>query len=307
MKRYAFLTFTVSLMVMTACAAPAQTPSTVAPAQTQIVPTLEPTLTLTRLPIATSIQDTNGAFNVKSESIMRILEQGPEAGKCLVYGVVRFAGQPIITYTDVPPELWVRDENAGNSVDTEVVYDHLYGEYLYSLRAGTYGISAKVVLGGSYPTPGDYTSFTQVTVEEGQPTLTQDLALTRIIHLASPFDNMEPWDIGFERKRPWDTPLLESNKVLFSWDVIQEASAYSLTITEIQYNPEKNLQWDNVQTYFDKSITETRLEIELPSSPEDHFYSARLYAIGPMGNHVGSLMIRLKNGGFGWDLRFRVP
>jgi len=200
-----------------------------------------------------------------------------------------------------------RDEDKGNAVETEVTYDPLYGEYLYRLQVGTYGISVDVVLGENYPTPGDYTSFTQVIVEEGQPILNQDLALTRIIHLTSPFDNIEPWDIGFDRQKQWDTPLLESKTVLFSWDAIPEAIAYHLTITEAELNPEKNLQWKNIQTHFDDRITDTSLEIELPSNPEDHFYSARMYAMDMAGNYVGSLMIRLKNGGWGWDMRFRVP
>lgn len=296
MKRYVFSPFIVLLMVLTACATPTQIPPTIAPTQTQ-----------TRLLKATQTQNTSGEFNVHSELIKRILEERPEAGICYVYGVVRYAGQPIINYTDMQPHFWVRDEDKGNAVETEVTYDPLYGEYLYRLQVGTYGISVDVVLGENYPTPGDYTSFTQVIVEEGQPILNQDLALTRIIHLTSPFDNIEPWDIGFDRQKQWDTPLLESKTVLFSWDAIPEAIAYHLTITEVELNPEKNLQWKNIQTHFDDRITDTSLEIELPSNPEDHFYSARMYAMDMAGNYVGSLMIRLKNGGWGWDMRFRVP
>jgi hypothetical protein len=317
MKRYIFLIFMVLLLALTACETTTQIPPTMAPTQiqtkllvatpTQIPPTITSTQTQSKLLTAAPTQGTNVGPNVQSELIRGILKRGPETGKYLVYGVVRFAGQVIISYTDTSPDFWVRDENSGNAVDTQVTYDPLYGEYLYSLPVGIFGISANVVLGERYPTPGDYTSFTKVTVEGKQPTLNQDLALTRIIHLISPFDNTEPWDIGFDRQKPWDTPLLENKTVLFSWDAIPEAFAYYLTITEVQYNPQKNLQWKNIQTHYDDRITDTSLEIELPSSPEDNFYSARLYAIDTAGNYVGSLMIKLKNGGWGWDVRFRVP
>jgi hypothetical protein len=294
MKRYVFSTI-VLLVILTACATP-----------TQILPTMIPSPTQTRMPTATQTQKPHGEFNIQSESIREKLEQKPQAGKYPVYGVVRFAGQPIINYTDVSPQFWVRDEDTGKSFETEVIYDPLYGEYLYLFPTGTYGISAIVVLGENYPTPGDYTSFTHVTVEGSQPALYKDLALTRIIHLTSPFDNTEPWDQGFERVKYWDTPLLESKTVLFSWDPIPEAIAYQLTITEIQLNPEKNLPWKNIQTHFDDRLTDTSLEIELPSSPEDHFYSVWLHALDQTGNYVGSMMIKLTRG-YGWDVRFRVP
>lgn len=296
MKRYPHSVFAGLLLVLAACAAP--TPA--------IVPS-SPTLTQTITPTATPSPRPTTDFKVQSDVIRPLLEQGPAAGETLVYGVVRFAGQPVIHFTDTPPNFWVRDEDEGNSVDTAVVYDPQYGEYLYRFRAGTYGISAVIKLGEIYPTPGDYTSFTQVKVADGQSTLNQDLALTRIMHLISPFDNTQPWDSGFARRKPWDTPLLDSSAVLIRWDAVPEASEYSLIITEVQFNPEKNVPWKNIQFHFDNRITATQLEIELPSSPEDHFYSVRLNALDTAGVSVGSLMIRLERGGFGWDVRFRVP
>jgi hypothetical protein len=294
MKKLVLSTILVLLGVLTACAAPTQIPPTAVPSRT---PTRPPTIT----PSPTY------DFKVQSDLIRGILQEKPEAGECLVYGMVRFSGQPIVYYTGTNPRFWVRDEDKGSVVETEVVYDPLYGEYLYSFPAGTYGISADVVLGESYPTPGDYTSFTTVTVEEGQPSLNQDLALTRIIHLTSPFDNMQPWDIGFDRQKLWDTPLLQSRTVLFSWEAMPEAAAYDLTITEVELNPEKNLPWKNIQTHFDDRVTGTSLEIELPSSPEDHFYSAWIHAINDTGKYIGLVMVKLKSGGWGWDVRFRVP
>lgn len=255
------------------------------------------------------VETVNSAYGILSEEIDEILEQGPALGQCLVYGTVLFGEQPIPTLTDKRPRFWVRDENIGNAAEIVEVYDQLSGEYLYTFPAGEFGLSVIVVLGEIYPSPGDYTSFTVVNVNDpvGMPVLRQDIQLSRIIHLTSPFDNLEPWDSGFEMVKMWDTPLLESRTVRFEWDAILTASEYQLTITEIEFNPEKNLSWDNIQVLVDTRLTETIYTIKLPSNPEDHFYSTRLYAKDPEGIYVGNLMFRLKNGGYGWDLRFRVP
>ena len=265
--------------------------------------------TRTYLPTLPTVETVTSEYGILSDEINALLEQGPALGQCLVYGTVRHGEQPIPSLTEKRPKFWVRNEGTGNAAEIGEVYDPLSGEYLYTFPLGEYGISADVVLGEVYPSPGDYTSFTVVNVNDptGVPLLRQDIQLTRIIHLTSPFDNLEPWDSGFERVKMWDTPLLESRTVRFEWDAIPEASDYQLTITEIEFNPDKNLAWDNVQVPVDTKLLGTRYTIKLPSSPDDHFYSARLHARDKLGNYVGNLMVRLKNGGYGWDIRFRVP
>ena len=296
MKR-TLISFSIILAIIIAgCTSPAQLP---------VKSKLDPTATSPRIEIPTlnSTEENNN----RSKELDGIIEQESEEGSCVVHGIVRYTGQPIINYTSVPPRFWVRDENQGDAFETEGYYDPKTAEYLYTLPAGTFGISANVVLGERYPSPGDYTSFTTVSVEEGQANCPQDIELKQIIHLTSPFDNTLPWDSGFVRKNSWDTPILEDGKVFFSWDAIPEASTYLLTVTEVQYNPAKNILWENIQTHFDVMVTDTQIEIELPTNPDDHFYSARLYAKDSVGNIIGQVMISLKSGGYGWDVRFRVP
>lgn len=278
------------------------------PATDETTPTL-PLPTLTSISTASPVKTAASEYGISSEEINQILKQGPGPGKCLVYGTLLLGEQPIPFLTEVRPDFWVRDENEGNAEEIEEVYDPLTGEFVYTFPVGEFGISADIVLGEVYPSPGDFTSFTVVKVEDpaGMPLLRQDIQLTRIMHMTSPFDNLIPWDETFERVKMWDTPLLESQTVLFEWDAVPEASEYLLTITEIAFNPDKNLPWDNVQVPVDTILTETSLTIELPSTQEDHFYSTRLYARDTAGIYVGNLMFRLKNGGWGWDVRFRVP
>lgn len=216
-----------------------------------------------------------------------------------IFGAVLFGENPINDSSEVQPRFWIRDENTGNVADYQVVYDPLTAEYLVSLPKGKFGISATIRHTDVYPLPGDFTTFTQVLVDDPdkQKVIIHDLYLMQIMHLTSPVDNNFPIE-DYRTHLP-----LSPDAVIFTWEPIPEAAEYWLTIDEFEISGNTI---KNVQSMIDIRLTDTTYKAELPASADGHFYLMRLLAFDQNNNHVGQLMLRDSVRSFGWDFRFIV-
>jgi uncharacterized protein (DUF2141 family) len=215
-----------------------------------------------------------------------------------IIGMVLYNGSPLTDYTDKTPSFWAREEDNNTVPTLHPSYETDTGHFkLADMEIGKYGLQVTVDHDDNgYNRPNDFHGWTTpVYVKEGESTVEQDLSVSRILHLTSPFDNTTiHQSLGDERN------VHEGEELKIEWDPLAEAADYQLSISLYGEDPYK---W--ISTVVNHETASTSYVASLPATDEGQLYQLTLYANNADGVKVGQLMINYENG-IGWDYRFKI-
>ena len=215
-----------------------------------------------------------------------------------IIGMVLYNGSPLSDYTDKTPSFSAWEDDKVEAYTLHPSYNADTGHFkLADMEIGKYGL--QVTLdddGNGYNRPNDFAGWTTpVYVEEGESTVEQDLSVSRILHLTSPFDNTTiHTSIGD------DLNVHEGEELKIEWDPLAEATDYQLSISLYGENP-----YQQISTVVNHETSNTSYVASLPATDEGQLYQLTLYAHNADGVKVGQLMINYENG-IGWDYRFKT-
>jgi hypothetical protein len=213
-----------------------------------------------------------------------------------VKGTITFEGTKINKLTSVQPKFWFRNEDKNTIMNPNIKYKK--GELaIYDIPPGNYGMSVDIDANLENPSmyPGDYRSWTQFSVTEGNKTYL-DIELNKIIHLLLPQDNsvvMQHWDSECENKASFPALLK------FSWESMGNDVYYDYSIQKMSCKPYKT-----IDSVIGATSKDTTVSMTLPESAPNEFYQFNL-AARKNGKIIGTLMTH-GGIGYGWDYRFRV-
>ena len=229
-------------------------------------------------------------------SVLSLLLVACQSTKPSVRGVLLYEGKPADGIFSIEPSFSIGSEESKDVPKPKVVYDK--GAFtVWGLPEGKFGMNVNISETGKTPCcfPGDYNAWMVFSVADNM-TSYLDVDLRRIIHLTSPQDNssvMPLWDAQCKDR------VVFSGPVQFSWEAIGRDVYYDYLIIRVI------CPFKQVEVAAQGSTEETGFEVSLPPSPDNEFYLFRLDA-RRQGRRAGMLMTHGKNGGYGWDLRFRV-
>ena len=212
-------------------------------------------------------------------------------------GVVLYNEAPYLTNSAV--NFWARNDDTGEEVTIDPVYNALTGEYsIPGLLPGRYGFQVTIdeeePYDGRYR-PGDFYGWNEpITIIGDGIDVVEDLRINKVIHLTSPIDN------SFEQNMSPPYDRYDQQDIFFQWDPINEASDYMIEIERYRSSPYELLEMYPVQI-----IGATEVTISLPWSEENEHYQFSLYARNSNGSMVGQLVVNYF-AGLGWDYRFRI-
>lgn len=249
----------------------------------------------TERPAAVAVQPARQAQDSVTPVATRpVPEDVSVVGLPVARGRVLFDGRPITDFTTTPPSFWFRNEDTGRAQDGAARYRNGAFE-IYALPPGRYGMSVRIDAKPDNPGlyPGDYESWTQFTVEAGQPSVV-DVNVYRVMHLTSPFDNQNRVPGSSEcGNRPSHGRAID-----VAWEPLGPGVHYDYSITRVTC-PYTNATHVTSATTADSSV---RVQLE-PTRP-DEFYVLNLTARKD-GRRVGGLLTHGSNY-LAWDYRFQV-
>ncbi|MDD5224323.1 MAG: CsgG/HfaB family protein [bacterium] len=217
-----------------------------------------------------------------------------------IKGILKYNGNVIATYPQINPSIWIRNENTGSAMKVNINYDNISkGEFILNgLPSGKYGMGIDINTnqdnGPKYP--GDLNAWKQFEVNDQTSELTIDM--NRIIHLTKPADNNSLLDNTSSNCADFKTI---PRPISFSWDLLDDVpgATYFITINIFEC-PYKFVENVKIET-----TTKSNIQIDLPPSKENQFYSFNIKSSSINGISVGSFIVHFPSG-FGWDFRFRV-
>ncbi len=212
--------------------------------------------------------------------------------------MVLYNGSPLSDYTDKTPSFWAREEDNNTVPTLHPSYNTDTGHFkLADMEIGKYGL--QVTLDdddNGYNRPNDFTGWTSpVYVNKGKSTVEQDLSVSRILHLTSPFDNKI-----IHQSMGDDLNVHEGEELKVEWDPLPEATDYQLRISLYKENP-----YQRIITVVNHKTSNTSYVASLPATDEGQLYQLNLSANNAAGDKVGQLMTNYENG-IGWDYRFKT-
>lgn len=193
-----------------------------------------------------------------------------------------------------PATFWMRNESTGREEKIRVRYAN--GRFtIPDLKPGSYGLDVRIRSGQGFSR--HFTAWKPFTVVDGVPVGEVVVAMSRIIHLTSPQDNdtgMDRWSARCEGKMAFPSP------VRFAWEPVVGDAIYYYSVEDCACEP-----FHKTADVVTSSTTDTSISLNLPPSEAGHVYLFRLHAEKD-GQRVGGLETYGRNGGRGWDYRFRV-
>lgn len=216
-------------------------------------------------------------------------------------GRLNFNGSSITNRTTETPTLWARDESTGKAIDGESIkYYPQTGYYgINGLPNGKVGLSLYIhVTGALASLPGNFDTFHTVDLSAltREEAIAHDIELAEVLHLLKPYDNNQI-TLTTDDYPPHSSP------VYFSWEPIQGAVRYQVTISRYSHSP----SYEFIENMFSSNITSgaNAVTVTLPKSAVNEHYQFNIYAYNSSGVRIGIYHTVYKNG-LGWDYRFIV-